>query len=106
MLLACLFLSGCATINRDALASWTANDVVLIQDLQAYRVAQSKPVDDLAAHSAKAFGAITATEEQALMAELTADVANDAKLTPQRKASLPLRITAHMNLFTSLKGGN
>jgi antirestriction protein ArdC len=96
-------LVSCKTINRDALAAWTAGDVVIMQDLQDYRAAQGKPADDVKVHLAKAFGEITADEENALVAETLADIQADPKRSAQRKASYATRVSAHLNLFNSLK---
>ena len=98
-----LSLSSCKTLNKEALASWTAGDAAIMQDLQDYRTAQGKPVDDVKAHLAKAFGAITADEENALVAEALADIQNDPKRTATRKASYATRVQAHLDLFNSLK---
>lgn len=103
-LLAVLFIAGCKTINKDALATWTSGDLAMMQDLEAYRAAQSKPIEDIVAHLKLPIGSITAAEEQGFMAELLADVSSDPKLSANRKASYPIRITAHLNLFHSLQG--
>lgn len=97
-------ISGCKTINKDALAAWTSGDVSMMQDLQDYRMAQGKPVDDVKAHLARAFGDVTADEENLLMTELLADIASDPKKSSNRKASYPLRVQDHLKLFNSLKG--
>jgi hypothetical protein len=94
---------SCKTINKDALAAWKAGDEVIMQDLQDYRTAQGKPADDVKAHLARAFGDITADEENALVAEALADVQSDPKKSAQRKASYATRVEAHLNLFNSLK---
>ena len=98
-----LTVSGCKTINKDALASWTAGDAAIMQDLQDYRAAQGKPADDVKAHLAKSFGDITADEENMLVAEALADVQNDPKKSATRKSSYAVRVQAHLNLFNSLK---
>lgn len=97
-------LAGCNTINKAALSSWTSGDVAMMQDLQDYRTAQGKSADDIKAHAAKAFGDITSDEENLLMAELLADIKGDPKKSDNRKASYPVRIQAHLDLFNSLKG--
>lgn len=101
--LALLSFVSCKTLNKEALASWTAGDAAIMQDLQDYRIAQGKPVDDVKAHLAKVFGAITADEENTLVAEALADIQNDPKRTATRKASYATRVQAHLDLFNSLK---
>lgn len=99
-----LALAGCKTINKDALAAWTSGDAAMMQDLEDYRAAQGKPVDDIKAHLAKAFGDVAVDEENLLMTELLSDIAGDPKKSVNRKASYPLRVRDHLKLFNSLKG--
>lgn len=96
-------MTSCKTINKDALAAWTAGDAAIMQDLQDYRAAQGKSADDVKAHLARAFADITADEENALVAEALADIQADPKRSAQRKASYATRVQAHLNLFNSLK---
>lgn len=103
ILLIAFLLSGCKTINKDALAAWTNGDAAFMQMLEEYRAAQGKPADDIKAHIAKPFDQITAEEENALLTELLADLSADQK-AQYRSARISPRVTAHLNLYHSLKG--
>jgi len=105
-ILGLLALTACSVVNQKALDAWMSSDKDMMADLDEYRKAAGKDTKDIDAHVTKTIDQITAEEESLLMTELLADIKNDPKRSARRKASYPVKIDAHMNLFNSMKGGN